>query len=45
MSYATAMKFAQKIKDRGSTRDETKIKTVKALDISNHITAAKVIAN
>mgnify|MGYP003113220355 CR=1 FL=1 len=45
MSYDPAMKFAQKIESDGSTRDETKIRTVKVLDIGNHIAAAKVIAS
>ncbi len=45
MNYDAAMEFVQKMKDEGSTRDETKIRTVKVLDIGNHIAAAKVIAS
>lgn len=45
MDYDTAMKFVQKMKDEGRTRDETKIRTVKVLDIGNHIAAAKVTAS
>jgi hypothetical protein len=45
MGCDTAMEFVQKMKDEGRTRDETKIRTVKVLDIGNHIAAAKVIAS
>jgi hypothetical protein len=45
MNYESAMEFVQKMKDEGKTRDETKIRTVKVLDIGHHIAAAKVIAS
>lgn len=44
MSYGEAMAFVQKMKDEGKTRDETKIRNVKILDIGNHIASAKVTA-
>ena len=44
MNYDQAMEFVQKMKDEGRTRDETKIRTVKVLDIGNHIASAKVTA-
>jgi hypothetical protein len=44
MNYDKAMEFVQKMKDEGTTRDETKIRTVKVLDIGNHIASAKVTA-
>lgn len=45
MSYDKAMAFVQKMKDEGAPRDENKIRSVKVLDISNHIASAKVTAN
>ena len=45
MNYESAMDFVQKMKDEGRTRDETKIRSVKVLDIGNHIASAKVIAS
>ncbi len=45
MSYDQAMAFAQKMKDDGKTRDETKIRNVEVLEIGSHIASAKVTAN
>lgn len=44
MSYKQALAFAQKMKDEGTTRDETEIRNVEVLDIGNHIASAKVTA-
>ncbi|WP_111682963.1 histidine phosphatase family protein [Winogradskyella tangerina] len=44
LSYENALKLAQTLKDQGRTRDETKMRSVKVLEISNHIAAAKVTA-
>jgi broad specificity phosphatase PhoE len=45
MTYTKAMKFVQRMKDEGKTRDENEIRTVEVLDIGNHIASAKVIAS
>lgn len=45
MTYDKAMAFVQKMKDEGRTRDESKIRNVEVLDVSNHIASAKVTAN
>ncbi|WP_299368475.1 histidine phosphatase family protein [Winogradskyella sp.] len=44
LSYENALKLAQTLKDKGRTRTETKMRSVKVLEISNHIAAAKVTA-
>jgi hypothetical protein len=44
MSYDKAIAFVTKMKAEGSTRDEDKIRSVKVLDIGNHIASAKVTA-
>jgi len=45
MSYDKAIAFVTKMKAEGKTRDETKIRNVEVLDISQHIASAKVTAN
>ncbi|NRB59197.1 MAG: nuclear transport factor 2 family protein [Winogradskyella sp.] len=44
LSYDNALKLAQSIKDNGRTRTESKMRSVKVLEISNHIASAKVTA-
>ncbi|WP_299522691.1 histidine phosphatase family protein [Winogradskyella sp.] len=44
LSYENALKLAKTLKDQGRTRTETKMRSVKVLEISNHIAAAKVTA-
>ncbi len=44
LSYENALKLAQTLKDQGRTRTETQMRSVKVLEISNHIAAAKVTA-
>ena len=44
LSYDAALSLAQKLKDQGRTRSETRMRSVKVLEISNHIAAAKVTA-
>lgn len=44
LSYENALKLAQRIKDQGKTRSETQMRSVKVLEIGNHIAAAKVTA-
>lgn len=42
LTYENALKMAQNTKDKGNVRTETKMRSVKVLEISNHIAAAKV---
>ncbi|WP_282042951.1 histidine phosphatase family protein [Winogradskyella flava] len=42
LTYANALKMAQNTKEKGKIRTETKMRSVKVLEISNHIAAAKV---
>jgi len=42
LTYENALKMAQKTKESGNIRTETKMRSVKVLEISNHIAAAKV---
>ncbi|WP_400079375.1 histidine phosphatase family protein [Winogradskyella sp. R77965] len=42
LTYENALKMAQNTKDKGKIRTETKMRSVKVLEISNHIAAAKV---
>ena len=42
LTYENALKMAQKNKEEGKIRTETKMRSVKVLEISNHIAAAKV---
>lgn len=44
LSYKNALKLAQTLKDKGQIRNETQMRSVKVLEISNHIAAAKVTA-
>ena len=42
LTYENALKMAQNTKDKGNIRTETKMRSVKVLEISNHIASAKV---
>ena len=42
LTYDNALKMAQNTKEKGKIRTETKMRSVKVLEISNHIAAAKV---
>lgn len=42
LTYENALKMAQNTKEKGRIRTETKMRSVKVLEISNHIAAAKV---
>ncbi len=42
LTYENALKMAQNTKEKGNIRTETKMRSVKVLEISNHIAAAKV---
>jgi len=44
LSFDNALKLAQRFKDEGRLRTETKMRSVKVLEVANHIAAAKVTA-